>query len=277
MNKSHAYHPIGFFIISLVFASIALLTAAYASYHSSLQHWLFPLILASMSSPTFAALFMLAQAKNSLLWADFRDRLRPSKIQLHLVPFLLFFMPCIVLLAITISLFFGLSTEQFSFSQLAPDQALEGKNVLAILLIVVLSCSLEEIGWRGYGIESLQTRYNLWKSSWIFSLVWSLWHVPAFFIKNGYFQQEVWNVGPLYVGTYFTTLIPVTFIINWAYVKNNRSIISAIVMHATMNLSVALIQIQPFTKIIFMILLILAAAILVIKDKQIFFEKRSEL
>ncbi len=276
MKQLYAYHPAAFFLSSLVLASIACLAAAYASYQPSLQHWLFPLIFASLSSPTISALLLFAYTNDSSLWADFRNRLRPHKIRAHQIPFLFFFMPCMVLLAITISLCFGLSSEQFSFSQLAPDQALEGKNMLALLLIVILSCSLEEIGWRGYGIESLHIRYNLWKTSWIFALIWSLWHVPPFFIKNGYFQKEVWNLGPLYVGTYFMTLIPVTFIINWAYVKNNRSIISAILIHATMNLAVALFQIKPFTKIIFMILLVLAAAFLVIRDKQLFFGKSSD-
>lgn len=271
------YAPVAFFLYTFIIDCLALFTAAYASYHSSWQHYLFPLILMSMSSPTISALIMFACTQSAELWSEFCKRLHPCKIRIRLLPFLLFFMPCMVLLAIAISFLFGFSSEQFLISQLAPDQALEGKNLLAIVLIVLLSCSLEEIGWRGYGIESFRSRYTLWESSWIFALLWSLWHVPSFFIKNGYFQQEVWNLGLLYVATYFITLIPVTFIINWAYMKNNRSIISAILMHGTMNLSIGLFQIQPFTKIIFMILMLLAAVILVTRDKQLFFERNTGL
>ncbi len=102
-------------------------------------------------------------------------------------------------------------------------------------------------------------------------MIWTLWDVPAIFIKNGYFQLEVWNLGLLYAVTYFLTFIPVTFIINWAYVKNNRSILMAILMHASMNISLALFQIQPGTKILFMILLWIAAMALVFREKKLFF------
>ncbi len=275
MKQSYAYQPAVFFLTSLVLASAACLAAAYVSYQPSLQHWFYPLILASLSSPTISALLLFAYANNSSLWADFCDRLRPDKIRVRQIPFLLFFMPCMVLLAITISLFFGFSSEQFSLRSPGPGWTLDWKSPLAILLVGILYHSLEEIGWRGYGIESLNIRYNLWKTSWIFALLWSLWHLPAFFVTNSYFQQEVWI--PLFAVTYFMTLIPLTFIINWTYVKNNRSIISAILMHGNMKFSVALFQIQPFTKIIFMILLAITAALLVMRDKQLFFEKRSDL
>lgn len=269
MKQSSIYHPLGFFLTSLVLASIVLLTASYASYQPSLHHWLFLLILASLSSPTIAALLMFYTAKNQLLWTVFCTRLSPKRMQLHFFPFLILLMPCMVLIAITISLACGGSSDQFSLAQLAPDQALEGKNMVAIFLISLLGCSLEEIGWRGYGIESLMSRYNLFKSSWIFATFWSLWHVPAFFIKNGYFQQEVWNLGPFYTAIYFMTLFPVTFLINWAYIKNNRTIISAILMHTTMNLSVSLFQIQPFTKVIFLLLLSFVATVIVLMDKEL--------
>ncbi len=273
MILAQTYKPTGFFLLSLLLACVAWILAAYASYHTSLQQWLFPLILAGMSSPTISALCMFAQAKDKTIWTDFCQRLHPNKMNVSFIPLVLLFMPCMVMLAIIISLFLGYSPTQFSFSQLSPDQALEGKSFLALLIIFFLSCSLEEIGWRGYGIESLNSKYNLWKTSWIFATLWCFWHIPAFFIKNGYFQQEVWNLGIVYTATYFATLFPVTYLINWAYVKNNRSIIIAILAHASLNLSVALFQIQPVTKIILMILLMIVMAIVVIKDKELFFKK----
>ena len=256
LKQSMVYHPTQFFLSTMLIACTALGTAAYMSYQASLTYLLFPLILLGMSSPSLAALLMFVRSKDIQLWNDFCARLRPGKIKLRFIPVTLLLMPCLVALAIIISTFFGYSLDQFSLAQLR-DQALEGKNLLALFLTVFLSCSLEEIGWRGYGIDSLRNKYNLWRTSLIFASIWSLWHVPAFFIKNGYFQEEVWNLGMVYVATYFISLFPITILINWLYIKNNRSILIAIVFHTIMNLSYGLLQIQPFTRIIIMVLLLL--------------------
>lgn len=272
LKQSIVYQPTQFFLSTMLMACAAFGIAAYMSYQPSLTYLLFPFILLGMSSPSLAALLMFATSRNIQLWSDFCDRLRPGNIKLHFLAITLLLMPCLVALAIIISTFFGFSIDQFCLAHLS-DQALEGKNLVTLFLIVFLSCSLEEIGWRGYGIDSLHKNYNLWKTSLIFASIWSLWHVPAFFIKNGYFQEEVWHLGIIYVATYFISLLPITILINWLYIKNNRSILIAIVFHTIMNLSYGLLQVQPFTKIIIMILLLITAAIIICKDKELFFNK----
>jgi membrane protease YdiL (CAAX protease family) len=273
MKQSFVYQPTYFFLSSLLITSVVWLIAAYVSYQQSLHYLVFPLILCGMSSPSISALIMFAKARDKSLWSDFCQRLRFNRIDIRFIPLVLLFMPCLILLAIAISLLFGLSPDQFLLSQFSSDQALEGVNFLALVLIVTLSCSLEEIGWRGYGIDSLNSKFNLWRTSLIFATIWSLWHVPAFFIKNGYFQQEVWNLGIIYVANYFISLFPVTILINWLYIKNNRSILIAILFHAVMNISYGLFKIQPFTKIIFMFLLLVVAGIVVIRDKEMFLKR----
>lgn len=271
MKHSFVYQPTYFFLSSFLIASAALFTATYASYHESLHYLLFPLILFGLGSPTISAFIMLAQSRDKNLWSDFWARFSFSRIKIPFIPVVLLLAPCLILLAITISLLFGLSADQFAIARISSDQALEGKNLLAIVLTVILSCSLEEIGWRGYGIDSLTNRFNLWQTSWIFATFWALWHVPAFFIKNGYFQQAVWNLGMVQVAVYFASLFPITFLINWFYEKNNRSILVAILAHATLNLSYGLFQLEPFTKIITMLLLFTAAGIVVFKERKMFF------
>lgn len=272
--QSFNYYPSKFFCNSLIISSAFSFLAAYLSWQESMEYLLFPLVFASMSGPTISTFIMLIQSKNKILWNDFFQRLSFRKIKLNFIPIVLLLMPCLVLLAISISLLFGFSTDQFLVS-LPADQALQGINFLALLIVVFLSCSLEEIGWRGYGIDSLNSKFNLFKTSLIFALIWSLWHIPAFFIKNGYFQQQVLNLGFMHVAIYFLSLFPVTILINWLYVQNNRSILIAIFFHAIMNLSYGLFQIQPFTKMIIMLLLFLVAGIVVIINKELFFKTKN--
>lgn len=275
MRLSLGYQPFTFFSLSLSIACVSWFIASYVSYYQpSLHNLLFPLILLGMSSPSISAFIMFAKSKNKDLWHDFWQKLRIDRIKIRFIPVITLTMPCLILLAITISVLFGFSTEQFSLSNLSSDQALKGINLITMVIIVALSCTLEEIGWRGYGIDSLRSKFNLWYTSLIFAAIWSLWHVPAFFIKNGYFQQELWNLGIIYVLIYFISLFPITFLINWLYIQNNRSILVAILFHTVMNLSYGFFQIQPFTRIILMFLLLTTAGIVLIKDKKVFFTEK---
>lgn len=273
-KPSLAYQPTYFFLLTYFFTCTALFIASYISYQPSLEYLLFPLMFAGISGPTIAAFIMFAQSKDRRLWNDFLQRWRFDLIKLRFIPIILFLMPCVVFVGITISLLFGFSSDQFSLSQSVPDQVLAGKNLLSIFLVILLTCTLEEIGWRGYGVDSLASNFNWWITSLIFATLWGLWHVPAFFIHNGYFQQEVWNLGWIYIINYFASIFPLAILINWAYMKNNRSILIAIFFHAWANLSIALFPIQPFTKIIIMLLLWMVAALVVIKDKKLFFAPR---
>lgn len=272
MKPSFIYHPIQFFLSSFFISGILWLLAAYVSLQPSMQHLLFPLVLGGMSGPTISALLMFLQSKDKSIWRDFFQRFSFKKIKAHFIFITLLLMPCLVLLAISISLLFGFSSDQFLLA-IPSDQALQGINFLAIFIVVFLSCSLEEIGWRGYGIDSLRNKFNLWKTSLIFATIWSIWHVPAFFIKNGYFQKELLNLGLIHVVVYFMSLFPITILINWLYAQNNRSILIAILFHAVMNLSYGLFPVQLFTKIVIMFFLFIVAGTVVIINKELFFKK----
>jgi uncharacterized protein len=265
------YKPIQFFCITFLISSVMFFVAAYISLQDSMQYLLFPLIIGGMSGPFIATFIMFFQDKNINVWQDFYQRLCFDSMKPLYIPLVIACMPILIVCAIGISLFFGQSFNQLSFSQQAPDQVLNGFNFLGMLILFFLSSSLEEIGWRGYGIDSLRAQFNLWQTSLIFATLWSVWHVPAFFIKDGYFQQELWNVGFLYVIVYFASIYPLTVLMNWAYVKNNRSIFIVILFHMAVNISCSLVHLELPTKIILMLLLWVAAGIIVITNKQLFF------
>lgn len=53
-----------------------------------------------------------------------------------------------------------------------------------IWLLPLFSYSiLEEIGWRGFLLPHLQSKYNAWKSTLILTFIWALWHLPFFFYR----------------------------------------------------------------------------------------------
>ena len=63
----------------------------------------------------------------------------------------------------------------------------------------------------------------------IFGCIWSLWHVPLFWIPGTY-QYGLKEMGIMYVINFLLSVIPLDFLQTWVYVKNNRSMLAAIII-----------------------------------------------
>ncbi len=87
----------------------------------------------------------------------------------------------------------------------------------------------EEFGWRGYAFDRMEKKWDGLTLALITGAVWTLWHIPAWFI-DGAPQRNMPFV--LFCISTFT----VTIIITWL-IKNNRqsSILAGLLCHASMN------------------------------------------
>ena len=93
----------------------------------------------------------------------------------------------------------------------------------------------EELGWRGYALDELQTRYSALTSSLIIGVIWAFWHTPAFFIP-GLSQYEF---GGIFSWNYLCMMIVVpagSILHTWSYNNSEGSILVAgVLMHFTQN------------------------------------------
>ena len=94
---------------------------------------------------------------------------------------------------------------------------------LPLLIIGPLS---EEIGWRGYALERLQTRWNALTSSLMVGLVWALWHLPLFMMV-GTSQHEL---GIPFIG-FLVGMMTNSIFYTWLYNNTKQSLWSAILLH----------------------------------------------
>ena len=140
------------------------------------------------------------------------------------------------------------------------------------LVILFLAPTFEELGWRGYGVDSIRSRCNLFTTTVLFGVLWGLWHVPLFF-TNGNYQHELWNTSIVYVINFFAQILVATVVMNWIYYKNNRSITAAILFHFTLNLFSVLFQTEQFTKCIITIILLIIAVVIIVQNQAFFFEQ----
>jgi len=96
-------------------------------------------------------------------------------------------------------------------------------SLLPLLIIGPLS---EEIGWRGYALGRLQTRWNALTSSLIVGLVWALWHLPLFMmVGTSYHESGVPFIGFLII------LMASSIFYTWLYNNTKQSLWSAILLH----------------------------------------------
>jgi len=266
VKLSPEYKPVKFFIVTFIATWIPWFVAALLSYQSEVSVLELPLIFVGMFAPFIVALSMIYSSKDKTLRVDFWERLCPTKVNVKFLPVILLIMPLTLFVATTISVLLGDSTDQFSLSN--NFRVIQGQSMIGIV-ILFLAPLMEELGWRGYGVDSLRSRFNLARTTLLFAGLWALWHLPLFFIK-GYYQNSLLHMHPVFVLNFFVSVLPAAFLINWVYYKNDRSILAAFCMHLMLNLSAVLFQTTQVTKCI-LTLVLMACALLIFKRDREFF------
>jgi len=271
---NYEYKAFKYFLIVLIVTWISGFFAAFYSYSETLSGLQIPFILIGMFTPFIVALFMIYGSKNKDLISDFKNRIFNLKlIKPKYWLAILLIMPITLLLATSISLLFGQPIEQFS---LAPELATSaGAEIIIILIILLLAPTFEELGWRGYGVDSLKKGNSIFKATLIFAVLWVLWHLPLYFI-SGYYQNELIHMNFIYAVNFIFQVFVAAFIMGWLYYKNNRSIVAIIVFHMMLNLFSVLLQTEQFTKCIITIILALVSIYILLVDKKFFFGNNDE-
>ncbi len=213
------------------------------------------------------ALYLTITSNNTHLKKSFLNKLiniKLIRVKSILQFCLLFFASMIA--AIVLSTLFGYSFDQFTIV----EEFSFSLGGLPTLLVLLLAAGFEELGWRGYAIESLASKLNYFKATLVFGILWSIWHLPMFFIPNSY-QAELLQEDLILVVNFFISIVPLAFMISWFCKKNSGSILGAILVHFIVNITQEIFQVSPYTKCIQTIILVLIAFAIVSTNKKMFF------
>jgi len=91
------------------------------------------------------------------------------------------------------------------------------------LLLTLLVGGNEEPGWRGFALPALLEHFHPVPASLILGFFHAAWHLP------------VMNYYGTTFGVYLFNVIPLTFILNWLYLKSHRSVIPVMLLHSGTN------------------------------------------
>ena len=82
----------------------------------------------------------------------------------------------------------------------------------------------EELGWRGYALDRLQSRWDPTTASIVLGFIWGCWHIPLFFIEStGQYHMSLLA---------FILAVPGLSILHtWVYNKTGRNLVAAWLFH----------------------------------------------
>jgi membrane protease YdiL (CAAX protease family) len=105
--------------------------------------------------------------------------------------------------------------------------------LVSVIMALVIGPLAEELGWRGFALDELQSNWNALASSLILGGFWWLWHFPEFFMV-GIATGEIVS-GVLSFLSFTVSVIATSILYTWVYNNNGRSILSAILLHFMHN------------------------------------------
>jgi membrane protease YdiL (CAAX protease family) len=113
-------------------------------------------------------------------------------------------------------------------AQFGPQQAV----MVPIIVVFAFPNALgEELGWRGFALPRLQSRYNALIASVVIGLFWGLWHIPAWIAQD----QMAWAPQPVLLRVVST--VPAAIIFTWLYNNTGGSLLPVWLLHTSITVT----------------------------------------
>jgi len=264
-TADYRYRPVLFFALAYVFTWIFWIPAIYLPENIS------PLLmLIGLIAPAVVSTVFVMVSGSDALKQDLKNKIFGSyKVKWLNVLWAVIVFAIVIVCSILMSLLFGQSLDQFSFTE---DFSFTGVGIAGAFITITVASIIEEVGWKGYCEDSIGNYMNWFWESMIFGVLWSLWHLPLIFIQGTY--QAGLMVNPLFVINFFVSGIPMGFVITWVYLVSDRSILACMIFHFFVNFMQEKIAMTPETKCVETLVITVVTVIIVIANKDLFFETR---
>jgi len=193
-------------------------------------------------APTIIGLWMLYRTASAQVRRSFWHRLidfraiRPGWYALIVLIF-----PVVTGLGMLInSLLGGEQPGMMQWNQIAADPSMLVVSLLMSLVITLFLGPLsEELGWRGFALDRMITRWGFFRAALLMGFVWGAWHLPLFFIPGT--THYIWGFGSAFFWLFLATIVPLSLLVALAYQQNSRSILAAVLVHMMHNYVISMV------------------------------------
>lgn len=180
-----------------------------------------PVTAVMVLCPLVASLILVARERGS---AGVTSHLRRA-LDFRLIKEKVWYVPILLLMPATAALAY---VAMRVLDLPLPVPALSVSTVPALLLLFFVAGLAEELGWSGYVLGPLQTRWGALLASLIIGLVWAAWHLaPLLQIGRAYDWIAWWSLGTVATRVLHT----------WLFNNTGKSVFGAALFHATTNVS----------------------------------------
>ncbi len=113
--------------------------------------------------------------------------------------------------------------------------------LLFLLLLSFVFPAVEEVGLRGYYLDTLQRRLDPTAASVVNGLVWAVWHAPFVWFR-GYYANTTFDPA---LSWWLPMIVCHTLLIAHVYNVTRRSILAVLIFHGMMNFTGEWLGISP--------------------------------
>jgi membrane protease YdiL (CAAX protease family) len=106
---------------------------------------------------------------------------------------------------------------------------------LAYLLALPFGPLGEEIGWRGFALPRLLSRFGPVKATLVLGGLWTFWHVPMMLWFPGAAIPSFMTLSVTSVAIYLVQITAETALMTYLYIRTNGSVLLAVLAHLTFN------------------------------------------
>jgi len=145
--------------------------------------------------------------------------------------------PAAMLLGVGINALLSGDLPQMDYVNLLKSQPAE--IPVFILMMMIGGPLAEELGWRGILLDAFQKKWSVAVSTLVLFLVWWLWHLPMFFLPGT--TQYNWGIFSNMFWLFAMNVFLLTILMTLAHNSNQRSVLAAILIHFSYNVTLSLL------------------------------------
>ncbi|OSY02270.1 CPBP family intramembrane glutamic endopeptidase [Bacillus nitratireducens] len=180
--------------------------------------------------PMLAAYIVIQTLEGKESWKKVRKSIISTKVGLKWYLFTLIVIPAAMFLGMVI-LNWGIPT----------FHDLTSKFFITYLISFVVTFFLggplpEEIGWRGFALPRLQSKFGPLKATLLLAALWAFWHLPHFLTtaQRGGPGSDL-SILYIHLPIFILMCLPISIILTWVYNCNRGNLFIVMLVHASVN------------------------------------------